>query len=337
MDLIFKKYFWVVNLGALSLLAYFVASGVNDVVASQLFAVPKVTVKGDRATVGKAPRMGRLALTDKPGDALEERLIFDLNPKEPAEDEGDKKEEEPDKKEEEGTPEGELEESELPIDLEGTAPVTDGQGMSSAVIKVEGETKIAFIGSEFLEGKAKIADIQPRYIVVKEEKDFKVVKLWSEKAKAPPASKRPGFNNRNRPGLNRDKKKRPPPRTSKRNNPRSNMAKGVKKTGAYAYEIDRKMLDTQLADLSKLGSQARIVPNYRGGKYQGFKLVGVRPGSLYRSIGIRSGDVIKSINGKAIDSPNKAIELFEKLKNSTSIELDFERRGQPKTLNYSIK
>ena len=118
---------------------------------------------------------------------------------------------------------------------------------------------------------------------------------------------------------------------------RKDYSKGVKKTGPYDYQIDRGMLDEQLKDLSELGRQARVVPNYRNGKYEGFKLVGVRPGSLYRSIGVRSGDVIKSINGKAIDSPNKALDLFEKLKNSSSINLEIERRGQPKQLNYSIK
>lgn len=335
MDVIFKKYFWVVNLGALSLLAFFVASGVNDIVGAKLFAVPTADVKNAALSAGKAPRMGRLAMTDHPGDALKERLIFDLDPKEDA-GEPDEKTDEPESTDEpDEKPEGELEESELPIDLEGTAPV-EGGVMSSAVIKVEGETKIAFIGSEFLEGKAKIADIQPRYIVVKEDKTFKVVKLWSDKVAGPAKPKR-GFQPRNPRGgaAGRKTSARTPPKP--RTPAKSAASKGVKKTGAYAYEIDKKMLDTQLADLSKLGSQARIVPNYRGGKYQGFKLVGVRPGSLYRSIGIRSGDVIKSINGKPIDSPNKAIQLFEQLKNSSNIELDFERRGQPKTLNYSIK
>ena len=335
MDLVFKKYFWVVNLGALSLLAFMVASTVNQWVGSQMSAVPRLAAGSDTTTAGGAPRMGRLALTQPPGDQLRDWLIFDLEPKV---DEGDEPEqpENTDKEAEVTKPEGELEESELPIDLEGTAPVTTAEGMSTAVIKVEGETKIAFVGSEFLDGKAKIADIQPRFIVVQEGGTFKVIKLWSEKAKSAPPGRR-GFGKKDKFGpRGASKSKRPAPRPKPARG-RSNAAKGVKKTGAYSYEIDRKMLDTQLADLSKLTSQARIVPNYRGGKYQGFKLVGVRPGSLYRSIGIRSGDVIKSINGRPIDSPNKAIELFEKLKNSTSIELDFERRGQPKTLNYSIK
>ena len=109
------------------------------------------------------------------------------------------------------------------------------------------------------------------------------------------------------------------------------------KTGAYDYSIDRSMIDKQLADLPTLQSQARVVPHYKDNQYQGFKLVGVRPGSLYRAIGIRSGDVITSVNGNKIDSPNKALELFEQLKSSSNIQVEIERRGQAKTLGYTIK
>ena len=97
------------------------------------------------------------------------------------------------------------------------------------------------------------------------------------------------------------------------------------------------MLDEQLNDLATLGSQARVVPNYVGGKYSGFKLVGVRPSSLYRAIGIRSGDVIKRINGMEIDSPNKALQLFDKLQNSRRISLDLQRGGVSRTLYYTIQ
>jgi general secretion pathway protein C len=97
------------------------------------------------------------------------------------------------------------------------------------------------------------------------------------------------------------------------------------------------MLEENLQDLSKLGMQARIVPNYEGGRYAGFRLVGVRPDSIYKAIGLQSGDLIRRVNGSDIDTPNKAIELFEQLRNSPSISLDIERRGQKVTQMYQIK
>ena len=97
------------------------------------------------------------------------------------------------------------------------------------------------------------------------------------------------------------------------------------------------MLNEQLEDLGRLSRDARVIPHYRGGKPRGFKIVGVRPGSLYSHIGVRSGDILKSVNGEEINSPTKALQLFEKLKQTDSITLDIERRGRKSTLEYMIK
>lgn len=333
MDLIFKKYFWAVNLAAIAVLAYFVAGGVNDYLTSKLFAVPKAQASADSGKdVAKGLVEGRVPGDEAPASVLNDRNVFELDPKEY---EDGNKEEEPEEEgpEEEPTAEGDLEESDLPIDLMGT--MVSATATSMATLTVEGENKIAWVGSEFLEGKAKVVGIEPRHIVLNEKGKLKVVKLWSDKKPAA-APGRPGRATRpNRP-TKADPAPRTPPKPAARTSAKKDWSKGVKKTGAYDYEIDRAMLDEQLADLSALGREARIVPNYKGGKYEGFKLVGVRPGSLYRAIGIRSGDVIKSINGNEINSPNKAIELFDKLKNSSNVELSIERRGQGKQLNYNI-
>ena len=207
-------------------------------------------------------------------------------------------------------------------------------------LSIGGENKLGWVGTELLDGQATVAAIAPRHIVVREGSSLKVIRLWTDKV----ASGKAGKGGPGRKGASaRGGASRPvSPRTTSNAKPakstqKKDFSKGVKKTGPYDYQIDRGMLDEQLADLSKLGSQARVVPNYRNGKYEGFKLVGVRPGSLYRSIGVRSGDVIKSVNGKAIDSPNKALDLFEQLKGSSNINLEIERRGQPKQLNYVIQ
>ena len=127
------------------------------------------------------------------------------------------------------------------------------------------------------------------------------------------------------------------PASSSKKNKSAKIKEGVKKTGKNAYQIDRGMLNEQLDDLGTLSRQARVIPHYRQGKPQGFKIVGVRPGSLYSHIGVRSGDILKSVNGDGINSPTKALELYEKLKNSDNVTLDIERRGRKTTLEYIIK
>lgn len=110
----------------------------------------------------------------------------------------------------------------------------------------------------------------------------------------------------------------------------------IVQTGVYEYRIEGAPLEESLQDLTELGRQARVIPNYRGGKYDGLKLVGVRPGSMYRALGIRSGDIIQDVNGERIDSPNEALELYESLKTSDRVVVGIERRGVQRELVYVI-
>ena len=112
---------------------------------------------------------------------------------------------------------------------------------------------------------------------------------------------------------------------------------GIKSMGKNRYEIDRGFLNEQLDDLGALTRQARVIPHYRQGKPKGFKMVGVRPNSLYTHLGLRSGDILKAVNGEEVSSPTKALELYEKLKTSDSVTLEVERRGRQNTFEYNIK
>lgn len=68
-----------------------------------------------------------------------------------------------------------------------------------------------------------------------------------------------------------------------------------------------------------------------------FKMLDIQPGSLYERLGIKRGDNICSVNGEKIDSPQKAMEMYNALKNSSQISLGIERGGRPETLNYTIQ
>ncbi len=103
------------------------------------------------------------------------------------------------------------------------------------------------------------------------------------------------------------------------------------------YVIPQGRLDKTLADLNKVATQARIVPSFKNGVANGFKLFSIRPGSIYSSIGVQNGDVITRINGFDINSPDKALEVYGRLKDARNVEIDLERRGQIVKKRYAIE
>ena len=113
-------------------------------------------------------------------------------------------------------------------------------------------------------------------------------------------------------------------------------SKGVSKLSETEYTIEREEVDRVLGNLSEVATKARIVPSFKNGKPNGFKLFSIKPGSIYSKIGLRNGDVIQSINGYEMNSPDKALEIYQKLKDSTSITVDIQRRGRAMTMNYGI-
>jgi general secretion pathway protein C len=118
--------------------------------------------------------------------------------------------------------------------------------------------------------------------------------------------------------------------------PGGSKLEGVRQVGDDRYEIERSVIDSTLGDLNRIATQARIVPSFKNGVANGFKLFSIQPGSLYAAIGIENGDVIQRVNGYEMNSPEKALELYQKLKETGRITVDGERGGRPFSKQYEI-
>jgi len=83
-------------------------------------------------------------------------------------------------------------------------------------------------------------------------------------------------------------------------------------------------------------STARIVPNFRNGKPIGFKLFSISPEDILAKIGLKNGDVVMRINGITVDSPDKALEAYERSKRLSRFVVAILRRGQEQTLVVNL-
>jgi general secretion pathway protein C len=129
----------------------------------------------------------------------------------------------------------------------------------------------------------------------------------------------------------------PPPRAAGLPAGPGTGAEGIRKLDANRYEIDKQVIEGALTNLNTLATQARLVPSFKNGVANGFKLFQIQPGSLYASIGIENGDVITRINGYEVNSPDKALEVYQKLRESPHVTIELERGGQPIKKDYNIK
>ena len=72
------------------------------------------------------------------------------------------------------------------------------------------------------------------------------------------------------------------------------------------------------------------------GKVAGFMLKTVRPYNILYKLGARSGDIVKRVNGHALDSTQKLYSLWESLKNEPKFSIDIERGNQSLTFDLNI-
>lgn len=101
--------------------------------------------------------------------------------------------------------------------------------------------------------------------------------------------------------------------------------------------ILRSLLERLLENTTELATQARIVPSIHDGKPNGFKLYAIRPNAFFGRIGLQNGDTIQMVNGSDLSSPDKALEVYTKLRTVDSVVIEGERRGAPFKLELSIQ
>jgi len=113
----------------------------------------------------------------------------------------------------------------------------------------------------------------------------------------------------------------------------------VQRKGDFDFTMKRSDISKYTSDLGSILQQARMVPNIvpgSGGRVDGFRFVAIQPGSIYEKLGFKPMDVIKGVNGQAVNSPTQAMELYNALKGENRIELKIERNGRDETFKYDV-
>jgi general secretion pathway protein C len=306
MEAMIKKYFWTVNLVFLAIGAWLLANMTNVVVAHKLRPFPSLSKQTSRK---KRKRHKKRQIEDN--QVITIRNFFNsalAATKEPVEEGPEICDP--------GLLEGNGVESSLRASLVGTIVADDPKWSMAIITDLAASETDAYRVDQTVMEEAQVVAILSRKVVFNHNGMLEYLELQE---RAEPKSHRPGR------------------RTRRRKSSRPKVGKGIKKVGKDKWAIDREEIDKTLSNLNSIATQARIVPSFKNGKARGFKIFAIRPNSLYRKLGIQNGDIIHKINGFAINSPDKALEIYQKLKNARSIDIELTRRGRSKKLNYRIQ
>lgn len=89
---------------------------------------------------------------------------------------------------------------------------------------------------------------------------------------------------------------------------------------------------------SKILATGRLVPYNNGQRMLGFRLVGVKEGSLWRKLGLNTGDVLVKVNETDMSKPDQGFGLYEALSEEQVIRIQYLKNGEkPTTKTIEIR
>lgn len=312
MELILKKYFWVVNLMVIGICAGFTGRAAGHFVEGAYLAADDAKPGPRRPTLPPPPAK----VHPKDGEEIVKRDIFCSGC-------------EPEKLTD--TPEGgadpalpqsnEPQKTSLQLELVSTMVCPTDEAWSMAVIrdmssKEKDPVKYAK-GDPISTTGATVEKVLPKRVYLLNQGRHEYVEL--DGATPPPTATVAA----------------PPPQPQ--NTELGDISdEGIVCNGGHCT-IKRTLIDKLLANTAMLASSARFVPSIKDGKPNGFKLYAIRPQSIFGRIGLQNGDTIKSINGSEMTTPDAALALYTKLRNASHLSVSVDRRGETVALDYSIQ
>lgn len=126
-----------------------------------------------------------------------------------------------------------------------------------------------------------------------------------------------------------------PPGTSIRNLPQQLG----QKIGQNHWVLNRGEVQEAINNSSQLLTQVRIIPHFNAGNLNqpdGFQVANIRSRSFFDRMGLKNGDIIRSVNGQPVNNPDKAFEAYQRLRNDPHIQVNVLRNNEEISLKYDI-
>jgi general secretion pathway protein C len=100
--------------------------------------------------------------------------------------------------------------------------------------------------------------------------------------------------------------------------------------------VERSLFDHYVTHMNDIYKNIGIKEIKTGDKIDGFKITFVKRGSPFAKLGVKRGDIIKSVNGQELTSYNAAFEVYRSMNDVQNITLEIQRGNKKMELEYEI-
>ncbi|MEM9190288.1 MAG: type II secretion system protein GspC [Myxococcota bacterium] len=108
---------------------------------------------------------------------------------------------------------------------------------------------------------------------------------------------------------------------------------GIEALGEDRYRIPEVLRTRVLASPTEVLGTARMIP----ARPEGLRVLGIRRSSVLHRLGLRSGDVLRRVNGQPLHGVDDGLAAFASFRDEPRLSLTVLRRGEMRTLEYEFQ
>lgn len=111
----------------------------------------------------------------------------------------------------------------------------------------------------------------------------------------------------------------------------------IEQVSENVWRINRDDLVEQVENFGQMMREARLTPHFSGGQPDGFMISNLPRGSILGRMGLRSGDIMKGINGQKFASLDEFFQIYQQLQTEPLLQIEVERSSRTETFTYEMR
>ena len=119
--------------------------------------------------------------------------------------------------------------------------------------------------------------------------------------------------------------------------PPAQLAHGIVRTGPESFALDRGARDALIDGASELMRSVAVRPEKQGDDVVGLRIARLEAGTPLDALGIRAGDVLVSLDGIPLTSPDRMLQAYARVRTEERVRVAVLREGRPVQLDYQVR